>query len=67
MQKKNVHNQVNKPGKGDKSEAVWKIYFKHDGCSMLFLDKLTYVSALCKVKLLKRNNWNYCGKFIITK
>lgn len=65
--KKILQNQVNPPNKSKWNEKCWKVYFKHDGCSMLLFDNLTGVNAMIRVKTLSRlyNAWK--GKFIVTK
>lgn len=60
LQRKNLK------GKKDSNEN-YRVYFKHDGCSMLLFDKQTLVNAKLKVITLRRlyNNWR--GTFVITK
>lgn len=56
-----------KPNKPDKSKFCYKIYFKHDGCSMLLFSNLLAHQAIQRANILRRlyNDWR--GKFIITK
>lgn len=72
--RKLIYNQVykykkQKPFKKTKlnKDGFWKIYFKHDGCSMLLFEKLDIVNAKVRVNALKNiyNNWK--GQFIITR
>lgn len=60
-------NQVNKPVKGKRIDPVWKVYFKHDGCSMLLFKNLTQSGAYCRVRQLEAFKWQWCGRFIVTK
>ncbi len=63
-----MQNQVNNPQKKSKwNEKCWKIYFKHDGCSMKLFDNLDGTNALIRAKALNRLYDNWCGKFIVTK
>lgn len=48
-------------------DTSWKIYFKHDGCSMLLFKNLTQSGAYCRVRQLKAFRWQWCGKLIVTK
>ena len=45
----------------------WRVYFKHDGCSMLLFKNQTKVNAKLKVIGLKRMYNDWCGTFVITK
>lgn len=67
MKEKILQNQVNPPKKSKWKDQCWKVYFKHDGCSMLLFDNLTGVNAMIRAKTLSRlyNSWK--GKFIVTK
>lgn len=44
-----------------------KIYYKHDGCSMLLFTGLSKTNASLRVSELKRVFNDWCGHFIITK
>lgn len=59
-----------KSSKGKPSSAErdrMKIYFKHDGCSMLLFHGLSATNASLRVNELKRIFNDWCGHFIITK
>lgn len=62
-----MQHQVNNPQKGHKVDACWKVYFKHDGCSMLLFKNLTYFSATSRTRALKKLYNGWLGSFIITK
>ena len=59
-----------KSSKGRPSAAErdnMKVYFKHDGCSMLLFHGLSMTNASLRVNELKRVFNDWCGHFIITK
>lgn len=59
-----------KSSKGKPSAAErdnMKVYFKHDGCSMLLFHGLSMTNASLRVNELKRIFNDWCGHFIITK
>lgn len=62
---KPIKNQPHHVGTSQKD--IRKVYFKHDGCSMLIFDKLTYYNASVRVNALMRLYPDWKGKFIITR
>lgn len=62
-----IKNQTNPPKKGRRVDATWKIYFKHDGCSMLLFKGLTQWGASNRAHALKEMYSGWCGNFIVTK
>lgn len=61
LQRKNMN------GKRNSLNNNWRVYFKHDGCSMLLFKNQTKVNAKLKVIGLKRMYNDWCGTFVITK
>lgn len=60
LQRKNMNERKN-------SNDKYRVYFKHDGCSMLLFKNQTKTNAKLKVIGLKRMFNDWCGKFVITK
>lgn len=50
-----------------KDTCVYKVYFKHDGCSMLIFDKLSWYAAMRRKEVLQKVYTDWKGHFIVTK
>jgi len=53
--------------KPDKSKFCYKVFFKHDGCSILLFDKLLAHQAIQRANALRQMYHDWHGRFIVTK
>lgn len=59
--------EQNKPKKPADNKFCYKVYFKHDGASILLFEKLLAHQAIQRANILRRLYTDWRGQFIITK
>ena len=63
----NKEQQIEEARRKNPKRFQYKLYFKHDGCTMLLFKGLTYVQARNRKNILQNVYADWQGHFIITQ